>query len=81
MGNIQTAKFVFTVIWNPLGFHVINRLPTGARMNTEYIPINILAQLKEKIFPEQRTVRAERLIVHMDNCSIHRSGATEDCTK
>jgi hypothetical protein len=49
--DIQTAKFMFTVIWKPLGFHVIDRLPTGARMNSEYYTTNILARLEEKIFP------------------------------
>jgi hypothetical protein len=79
--DIQTAKFMFTVIWKPLGVHVIDRLPTGARMNSEYFTTTILARLEEKIFPEGRIVHAKRLIVHMDNCSIHTSGATEHCMK
>jgi hypothetical protein len=42
-GDIQTAKFMFTVIWNPLGFHMINKLSSGARMNSEYTLTNVLA--------------------------------------
>jgi histone-lysine N-methyltransferase SETMAR len=79
--DIQTAKFMFTVMWNSLGFHVIDKVPTSAKMNSEYFTTNIFARLAEKIFPERRTAHAKRLIVHMDNCSIHRSGGTEDYRK
>jgi transposase len=73
---------MFTVVWNPLGFHVIDKLPTGARMNRECFTINVLARLEKEIFPEGRTAHAQRLItVYMNNCSIHTSGATEDCMK
>jgi histone-lysine N-methyltransferase SETMAR len=79
--DIQAAKFMFTVIWSTLGFHVMNKLPTGVRMNSEYTLTHILAQYEEKLFPEGRTAHAKRLTVHMDNCSIHTSGATEDYIK
>jgi histone-lysine N-methyltransferase SETMAR len=79
--DTQAAKFMFTVIWNPLGFHVMNKLPTGARMNSEYTLTHIFAQREEKLFPEGRTAHAKRLIVHMDTCSIHTNGATEDYMK
>jgi hypothetical protein len=51
--DIQTAKFMFTVIWKPLGFHAIDRLPTGTRMNGEYCTINILTRLEEKYFQRE----------------------------
>jgi transposase len=50
-------------------------------MNSECFATNILMRLEEKIFPEGRTGHAKRLIARMDNCSIHRSGATEDYIK
>jgi transposase len=50
-------------------------------MNSEYILTNIPAQLEEKLFPERRTVHVKILIVHMDNCLIHTSGAIEDYMK
>jgi transposase len=50
-------------------------------MNNDYFTINVLARLEEKIFPEGRTVRAKRLIVHTENFSIHTSGTTEDYMK
>jgi hypothetical protein len=67
-------------MWNPLGFHVIEKLPTGAIMNSEYFTTNTLARF-EKISPEGRTPHAKRLIIHMDNCSIHTGGAREDYMK
>jgi hypothetical protein len=78
--NIQIAKFMFTAMWNPLAFQVTGNFPTGARMNSEYFATDIPAQL-EKICPAGKTGHAKRLIGHMDNCSIHRNGATEDYTK
>jgi hypothetical protein len=77
--GIQTAKLMFTIIRNPLGFHVINKLPTSPRMNSEYTPTNILAQLEEKLFPKGRITHTKRLIVHMDNCSMQTSRAQELC--
>jgi hypothetical protein len=32
--DIQTAQFMVRVMWNPLGFHMPDKLPTGARMNS-----------------------------------------------
>jgi hypothetical protein len=34
--EIRTAKFMFTIMWNPLGFHVIDKLPDGVTMNANY---------------------------------------------
>jgi hypothetical protein len=79
--DIQTAKCMFTVMWNPLGFHMINDFPTGASLNNEYFTTNILARLEEKTLTERITAHAKRLIVHMDNCRIRASGATEDYIK
>jgi hypothetical protein len=78
--DIQTEKFMFAVIWNPLGFHVIDKLPTGARMNGECRPTISLRDSK-KIFREERTAHAKTLIVYAGNCSIHTSGATEEYVK
>jgi hypothetical protein len=52
--NIRTQKFMFTVIWNPLGFQVVDQLPTVTKMNNDYFIINILEPLEQKIFPNER---------------------------
>jgi hypothetical protein len=33
---IHTETFMFAVIWNPFGFHVIDKHPIGAKMNSHY---------------------------------------------
>jgi hypothetical protein len=74
--DIRTQKFMFTVIRNPLGFQVVDKLPTGTKMNSDYLITNILEPLEQKIFSNGRKPHAKRLTVHLDNYSIHTSGAT-----
>jgi hypothetical protein len=49
--DIHTETFMFTVIWNPLGFHVINTLLTGAKMDSDYFTTNIIGTVEQKVFP------------------------------
>jgi transposase len=39
--DIQTAKVMFMVMWNPFGFHLIDKLPTSGRTNNESSTTNI----------------------------------------
>jgi hypothetical protein len=68
---------MFTVIWNPLGFQAVDTLPTGTKMNSDYFITNILNPLEQKIFLNGRKPHAKRLTVHLDNCPIYTSGASE----
>jgi hypothetical protein len=72
-------KFMFTVIWNPLGFQAIDKLPTGTTMNRDDLITNVLESLEQKIFPNGGKPHSKRLTVHLDNCSIYTSGASEVC--
>jgi hypothetical protein len=45
-------------------------------MNNDYFITNIFEPLEQKIFPNGRKPHAKRLTVHLDNCSIHTSGAS-----
>jgi hypothetical protein len=69
--DIRMQKFMFTVIWNSLGFQVVDKLPTATKMNSDYFITNILEPLEQKIFPNRRKPHAERLPAHFDNWSIH----------
>jgi hypothetical protein len=39
---------MFMIMWNPTGFHSIDKLPDGVTMNAKYFPENILGPLEEK---------------------------------
>jgi hypothetical protein len=68
---------MFTIMWNPRGFHVINRLPDGSKMNSEYDIANVLTPLHEKFCSGGPEDCGIPLIIHVDNCSVHTSVATE----
>jgi hypothetical protein len=34
--TIQSPKFVLTIVWNPIGFHVLKALPKGRKLNAQY---------------------------------------------
>jgi hypothetical protein len=37
---------MFTMMWTPLGFHIVDKLPTGAKMDSGYFTTNILGPLE-----------------------------------
>jgi transposase len=42
-------------------------------MNSAYFVTKILIPLQEAMFPQGRAAHQKRLVVHLDNCSIHTS--------
>jgi transposase len=46
-------------------------------MDSDYFTTNVLAPLREEFIPRDRTQHPKPLVVHMDNCSIHTSGAAQ----
>jgi hypothetical protein len=34
--TVQSPKFILTVVWNPIGFHVLKALPKGRKFNAQY---------------------------------------------
>jgi transposase len=75
--NFQCEKIMFTIMWNPHGFYVIDSLPPHTRMNSTYYTTNILQPLYDSFFPQGHTTRSKKLILHVDNCSIHKSREAE----
>jgi hypothetical protein len=63
-------------MWNPLGFHVVNKFPDGVTMNANYFTENILGPLEETIFPDGRAAYGRQLVVYMDNAPVHNCGMT-----
>jgi hypothetical protein len=52
--QIQSKEIMFTIIWNPTGFYVVDRLPNDIKMNSADFVTNILPPLEETIFPQGR---------------------------
>ena len=76
--TIQARKLMFTILWSPHGFHVVDSLPDGATMCSTYFTDIILAQTAAAFFPAGRRKRSQTVTLHLDNCSIHRSRVTKD---
>jgi hypothetical protein len=34
--TVQSPKFTLTVVWDPIGFHVLKALPKGRKFNAQY---------------------------------------------
>jgi hypothetical protein len=71
--QIQSKKFMFTIIWNPTRFYVVDILSNDTKMNSDYFVTNILISLEQMIFPCRRTSHEKRLVVSVDNCFVHTS--------
>jgi hypothetical protein len=69
---------MFTIIWNPIGFYVVDRFPNDTKMNSDYFVTNILISLEQIIFPCRRASHEKRLAVSVDNCSVHTSRGSTD---
>jgi hypothetical protein len=57
--DIRMHKFMFTAIWNPLEFQVVDKLPNGTKMNNDCFITNIREPLEHKIFPNGRNPHAK----------------------
>jgi hypothetical protein len=68
--TVQSAKFMLTVMWNPIGFHVLKALPKGRKFNTQYYPNNILVAISDWRWQTGET-RPNKLWVHSENAWPH----------
>jgi hypothetical protein len=51
---IHNKNFMFTIIWNPTGFYIVNRFPKDTKMNSDHFVTNIFIFLEQMIFPCRR---------------------------
>jgi hypothetical protein len=56
-----------TIVWNPLGFHLLDTLPKGNTFDAEYDRVDILAEP----LPFRSKVDGRRLVAHVDNARPH----------
>jgi hypothetical protein len=45
--TVQFQKVMFTIVWNPDGFHLVDILPKGFKFNASYYVIQILDPLSK----------------------------------
>jgi hypothetical protein len=45
--TIQSPKFMLTVVWNPIGFHVLKALPKWHKFNAQYSTNDILVAISD----------------------------------
>jgi hypothetical protein len=64
--TIQSKKFILTIVWNPLGFHLIDVLGRGRKFNAPYYVTEILSLLSESCSTEAKGERSP-LMVYVDN--------------
>jgi hypothetical protein len=50
-------------------------------MDSDYFTTNIIGTVDKKVFPTGRNPHAKLLTLHLDNCSIKTSRATEECIR
>jgi hypothetical protein len=60
------------------GFHVADLMTAQHSYNTQYFVSHILESLLLAVFPDGRKPHSRRLSLHLDNCRVHRSKASEN---
>jgi hypothetical protein len=69
---------MLTVVWGIDGFHVADLMTEQHTYNTQYCFSYILEPQLLAEFPDGRKPQARRLSLHLDNCRVHRSKASEN---
>jgi hypothetical protein len=64
---IQARKMMITMVWNSLGFHIVNAFPKAQTFNASYSIEHILQSVLE-LRPESDE---RHLILHADNVRLH----------
>ena len=64
--NIGSKKYMLTIFWNPLGFHLVKILPDGITFNSDYFITEILEPINE-MTANLREESGQNLILHFDN--------------
>jgi histone-lysine N-methyltransferase SETMAR len=68
--TVQSPRFMLTVVWNPIGFHVLKSLPKGRKFNVQYYTNDILIAISDWRRQTGGT-RPNKLWVHSDNARPH----------
>ena len=74
--TFHNKKVMVTIFWGINGICVLDTLTSTERMNSQYFINNILVKItKSDIYKKVKNAK-KRLIIHMDNCPVHKSNAS-----
>jgi hypothetical protein len=76
--KFTAKKFMFTILWNPTGFYVVDRFSNDIKMNSDYFVTNIFIFLEQMILSCKRAPHEKGLVVSVENCSVHTSRGSTD---
>jgi hypothetical protein len=69
---------MLTVIWEIVGFCVVDLMIEQHRYNTQHFLSRILEPVLLAVFPDGRELISRRLSLHLDECCVHRSTDPEN---
>jgi hypothetical protein len=75
--TVQSPKFMLTVVWNPIGFHVLKALLKECKFNAQYYTNGILVAISDWRRQTGGT-RLNKLWVHSDNARPHTAKMLRD---
>jgi hypothetical protein len=75
--TVQSPKFMLTVVWNPIGFHVLKTLLKGRKSNTQHYTNDILVAISAWRRQTGGT-RPNKLWMHSDNARTHTAKMSRD---
>jgi hypothetical protein len=75
--TVQSPKFMRTVVWNPIGFHVLKALPKRPKSNAQYYVNDILVAISDWRWQTGGT-RPNKLWMHYDNARPHTAKMSRD---
>jgi hypothetical protein len=87
--TVQSAKFMLTVVWNPIGFHVLKTIPKGRKFNAQYYYIILyytndflvaISDWRRQTGQTGQTAgtRPNKLWMHSDNVRSHNPKMARD---
>jgi histone-lysine N-methyltransferase SETMAR len=68
---------MIAIIWGVDSFHVVDRMTSHRSLNSEFFVNYVPALMVAKVFLRGRIPHTRRLRLHLDNCRVHFSKATE----
>jgi hypothetical protein len=60
--TVQSPKFILTIVWNPIGFHILKALPKGRKFNAQYYIIQMISGRNLRLEGPDRGNTAEHVV-------------------